>query len=144
MKRFEFHLAKVRDYRRQRLEMEEAKLQPIFAQRQALESESARLDREAVETRKSLLTTVSAQSQDLAAMDLYLRHLGVTKKKHSVKVEDCRIKLGEQQKMIVEARRAVRLMEILEERQHREWRTSVDREQENLSSELYVARWKRN
>ena len=144
MKRFQFHLASVRDYRRQRLEMEEVKLQSIFAQRQALDFETSRLDREAAETRNSIVMTVSAESQNLAAMDAYLSYLGLAKKKHTAKINDCRIRIVEQQRLIVEARRGVRLIEILEERRHREWRMGVEREQENLSSELYLARWKRN
>jgi hypothetical protein len=35
-------------------------------------------------------------------------------------------------------------MEQLEERRFREWKASIDREQENLSAELYLARWKRD
>jgi hypothetical protein len=41
----------------------------------------------------------------------------------------------------VEARRRVRLLEKLEEKQLRLWKEDADREQENLSAELYLAKW---
>jgi len=51
MTRFHFPLAKVRDFRRRQLEMEEAKLEALHAERQALAAESAHLERETELTR---------------------------------------------------------------------------------------------
>jgi flagellar export protein FliJ len=144
VKRFEFGLARVRDFRRQQLELEEAKLQKLLAERQELEAESARLESDTVGTRNSLMVTGSAEAQDLAAADLYLRHLAASKKRHQEKMTAWQQRTRKQQEAIVEARRRLRLMEKLEEKQFREWKAGVDREQENLSSELYLARWKRN
>ena len=143
MKRFEFGLAKIRDYRRQQLEMEEAKLQPLLLERQALEAESSRIASEAADTRRLLMVTGSAESQELAASDLYLRHLAAEKKRHAAKVADWQVRTSKQQQAVVEARRRVRLLEKLEERKCREWKIGLDREQENLSAELYLARWKK-
>jgi len=142
MKRFEFRLARVRDYRRQQVELEEVRLQSICAAEQALEGQRARLLNETADTRRALMVTDSAVSQELAALDSYLRHLAAATKIVGVKLDECRERIVMQQKALVEARRRVRLMEILEERQFREWRTGLDREQENLSSELFLTRWK--
>ena len=86
MKRFHFALEHVLSFRRRQLEFEEAKLEALASERSALDAESSRLEGEAAETRRSLMVTGSASSQDLVA---------------------------------------------------------ADREQENLASELYLARWKR-
>jgi hypothetical protein len=43
---------------------------------------------------------------------------------------------------VAEARRRVRLIEKLEDRRFRQWQANADREEENLSAELYLARWK--
>ena len=144
MKRFDFPLAKVLSFRRRQLELEEAKLEALDSERRTLESESSRLEDEAVRTRSALVVTGSAESQDLVAADLYLRHLSAEKKRHAAKVADWQARANKQQQSVVEARRRVRLIEKLEERQLREWKTAVDREMENLSSELYLARWKRS
>jgi flagellar export protein FliJ len=142
VKRFEFQLARVRDYRRQQLDVQEVKLQSLLTERQALESESARLDTEVAGTRQSLMVTRSAESQDLVFLDSYLRHLAAEKKRHAVKVADWQARALKQREAVVEARRRVRLMEKLEERQFEEWKTALDRDQENLASELYLARWR--
>ena len=77
-------------------------------------------------------------------MDSYLRHLGGARKRHALKLVEWQERAAKQQQAVVEARRRVRLMEKLEERRLREWKQALDREQENLSSELYLARWKRD
>ena len=103
----------------------------------------ARLEAEAVQTRRSLMVTGSAPSQDLVAADLYLRHLADQKKRQAAKLANWQARASKQQKAVVEARRRVRLIEKLEERQFQAWKAAADREQENLASELYLARWKR-
>jgi len=144
VKRFEFGLARVRDFRRQQLQLEEAKLQKLLAERQELEAESARLECESAATRHSLMVTGSAEAQDLVAADRYLRHLATKRKAHTEKMAGWRERTRKQQKAIAEARQRVRMIEKLEEKQFQEWKARVDREQENLSSELYLARWNRN
>src|SRR6266540_1106954 len=143
MQRFHFALAKVLDFRRRQLELEEAKFEALHSERRALESESSRLEGEVLETRGSLMVTGFAESQDLVAADLYLRHLSAEKKRHASRVAEWQVRASKQQQAVVEARRRVRLFEKLEERQLREWKTAADREQENLAAELFLARWKR-
>ena len=63
MKRFEFKVARVRDYRRQQLEAEEAKLEVLRAERQQLDAESLRLENEVAGTRNSLMVTTSVEAQ---------------------------------------------------------------------------------
>src|SRR5713101_4380302 len=143
MTRFHFPLEKVRDFRRRQLEVEEAKLEALHTERQALVAESAHLESEAAQTRVSLMVTGVADAQDLVASDLYLRHLSAGKKRLAARVADWQARAAKQQQAIVEARRRVRLLEKLENRKLREWQKGVDREQENLASELYLAKWKR-
>ena len=143
MKRFEFSLARVRDYRRQQLEAEEAKLEALRAERQQLEAESLRLQNEATGTRNSLMVTGSVEAQDLVAADRYLRFLAMEVKRQAAKMTDWQERTAKQQQAMVEARRRVRLLEKLEEKQLRLWKEEADREQENLSAELYLARWKK-
>jgi flagellar export protein FliJ len=143
MKRFEFQLARVRDYRRQQLDVEELKLQSMLTERQALESESLRLEAEVAETRRSLMVTRSAESQELIFLDSYLRHLAAGKKRHAAKVADWQSRAIKQREAVLDARRRFLLLEKLEQRQLEEWKAALDREQENLASELYLARWNR-
>jgi flagellar export protein FliJ len=143
MKRFEFRLARVRDFRRQQLEAEEAKLEVLRSERQQLEAESLRLENEAAGTRNSLMVTGSVEAQDLVAADHYLHYLATEGKRQAAKMADWQQRVAKQQQAMVEARRRVRLLEKLEEKQLRLWKEEADREQENLSAELYLARWKK-
>jgi len=143
MQKFHFPLAHVRDFRVRQLEMEQAILEALHRERRALADEWSRLEEETAETRNALMVTVAADAQDLAASDLYLRHLEVVKKRHAARLADWQVRAAKQQQAVVEARRRVRLLEKLEERKLKEWQLAADREQENLASELYLAGWKR-
>ena len=143
MKRFEFKLARVRDFRRQQLEVEEAKLEVLRAERQALEAGSLRLVNEAAETRNALRATRPVEAQELVAADRYLHYLAAEEKRQAAKMAEWQQRTATQQQAMLEARRRLRLLEKLEEKQLRMWKEEVDREQENLSAELYLARWKK-
>jgi flagellar export protein FliJ len=143
MKRFEFRLERVRDFRRQQLELEQAKLERLDAERRELEAESSRLAHETARTRDSLMVTTSAEARELVTADLYLRHLADARKRHDARVTAFAPRMCKQKEAVLEARRRVRLMEKLEEKQFRDWKTEADREQENLASELFLARWNR-
>ena len=141
MKRFEFRLARVRDFRRRQLEMEEAKLDALRAERQQIEAESLRLENEVAGTRISLMVTGSVEAQELVAADQYLHSLAIERKRQAAKLADWEQRTVKQQQAMVEARRGLRLLEKLEEKQLRLWKEEADREQENLSAELYLVRW---
>jgi flagellar export protein FliJ len=143
VKRFDFRLARVRDYRRQQLEMEEAKLEVLRAERQQLDAESLRLENEVAGTRNSLMVTTSVEAQELVAADQYLRYLATVEKRQAAKIADWQQRAAKQQQAMLEARRRVRLLEKLEEKQLRLWKAEADREQENLAAELYLGRWGR-
>jgi flagellar export protein FliJ len=143
VKRFTFTLARVRDFRRQQLEIEEAKLQKLLVERHELEAESSRLQGETSRTRTSLMVTRSAEAQELVAADLYLQRLGIAQKSLAGKIADWQARARQQQSAIVEARRRVRLLEKLEKKQLTAWKQAADRTQENLSAELFRARWKK-
>ena len=143
MKRFEFTLHRVRDFRRQQLEVEEAKLEALAVERIALDAMAERLRKETAQIRQSLMVTASAEAQELVAADRYLGRLQIAAKQHAGKIADWQARIQKQQEAMVEARRHVRLMEKLEAKQLGEWKAAADREQENLASELYLARWKR-
>jgi flagellar export protein FliJ len=77
------------------------------------------------------------------AADHYLHSLAAARKRQAPKLADWQARTSKQQQAMVEARRRVRLLEKLEEKQLRLWKEEADREQDNLSSELYLARWKK-
>jgi flagellar export protein FliJ len=143
MKRFEFRLERVRDFRRQQLDLEEMKLEKLHDERRQLDAESSRIENEAASTRGSLMVTTFVEAQELVAADVYLRHLAAMRKRHIEKIAGWQARALKQREIVLEARRRLRLLEKLEDQQFRDWKTEADREQENLSSELFLARWNR-
>src|SRR5258708_27403396 len=105
MKRFEFRLARVRDFRRRQLEMEEAKLDVLRAERQQIEAESLRLENEVAGTRISLMVTGSVEAQELVAADQYLHSLAIERKRQAAKLADWQQRTAKRQQAMVEARR---------------------------------------
>src|SRR5579872_5282482 len=111
MKRFEFSLHRVRDLRRQQLEVEEAKLQALAAERIELDRVAESLRSETAQIRQSLMVTGSAEAQELVAADRYLRALHVAAKRHADKMANWQGRVQKQQEAMVEVRRRVRLLE---------------------------------
>ena len=141
MKRFEFSLARVRDLRRRQLEVEEAKLDVLRVERQQIEAESLRLKNEVDGTRNALMVTGSVEAQELVSADHYLHCLAIEGKRQAAKLADWQQRNAKQRQAMVEAKRRLRLLEKLEEKEFRLWKEEAGRQQENLSAELYLARW---
>ena len=74
---------------------------------------------------------------------MYLGHLAGEKKRQAAKLANWQERASKQQREMLEARRRVRLIEKLKDKQFQAWKSEADREQENLSAELYLARWKK-
>jgi len=116
----------------------------LLAERRALDAELSAIKSAADATRRSLMVTGSVQSQELVASDAYLRRLAADRRRQEGRIGEWQSRAVRQREAVLEARRRLRLMEQLEERRFREWKAAIDREQENLSAELYLARWKRD
>jgi flagellar biosynthesis chaperone FliJ len=121
--------------------MEEAKLDVLRAERRQIEEESLRLENEVAGTRNSLMVTGWVDAQELVAADQYLHFLALEGKRQAAEMADWQQRTARQQQAMVEARRRLRLLEKLEEKQLSSWKEEADREQENLAAELYLARW---
>jgi flagellar export protein FliJ len=138
VKRFEFRLARVRDLRKQQLEVEEAKLESLMAERAALVSELGRIEGEAAETRGTMRGGGAAL--ELLAADRYLRHLAARRRQQEGRIAEWHRRAAAQREAVVGARRRLKLLESLEAKRLAEWKAEADREQESLSAELYLAR----
>jgi flagellar export protein FliJ len=139
LKRFEFRLARVRDLRKQQMELEEAKLESLMAERAAMEAELARIGSESGEIRAAMLA--GGGSLELRAADRYLGRLALERKAQEGRIAEWQQRAVRQRAAVVEARRRLKLLELLEAKRLAEWKAEADREQENLSAELYLARW---
>ncbi|MGH9721621.1 MAG: hypothetical protein ACRD8O_15545 [Bryobacteraceae bacterium] len=142
MRKFQFELSRILDWRRRQLEVEETKLAPLLAEQRAIETERAATEREETEANVAIATVHSTTGEELAAFDAYRLYLKDVRKRIESRLANCANSIEKQRQAIVTARRQVRLLERLKERRRNEWQAAADREQENLAAELYLARWR--
>ncbi len=142
MKAFHFNLDRVRDWRARQLELEESALRRMLAERAALEARAEGLERERGEARQAVAGSGSATGQDLAALDAFLRHAALEKRRLAEARAACLQRITVQQGQVLAARRRVEVIERLRERRRAEWQAASDREQENLAADLFLAKWK--
>jgi flagellar export protein FliJ len=142
MKAFRFPFERIREWRGQQLEIEEARLQRLFAERNALRARRAELDRQRLAEEQALRAPAVAQAEELAALDAFARYVIAEKKRLGEAEAECERRIEAQQAAVLEARRRVELLDRLKEKQLSEWRREFDREQENLAGELFLAKWR--
>jgi len=143
MKRFVFPLQRVLDFRQQQEEVERGRLAGLGAERRRLERQAevqgseSRALRGAFAGRAVVEAAVLRQAFDSA--ESLLRGRQRSLELASI-AEQRRV---EQLDVVLEARRRVRLLELLRSRRRSRHRRQADREQEALAGELYLARLRR-
>ncbi|HVX66552.1 MAG TPA: hypothetical protein VHA11_08120 [Bryobacteraceae bacterium] len=142
MQRFRFRLASVLKWRGLQLELEQSKLETLFAERNRCQAELARLEACRSEADR-ILTGPSIDSQQLAALDSHRAALKRSREKTRSSEADCERRIATQRAAVAEAERRVRLLERLQQRRREEWDLEAARELETLASETFLAKWVR-
>jgi flagellar export protein FliJ len=143
MKRFQFRLQRVMEWREKQLEIEDARLKRQVAGIAGLER--ARTDIEAAGLRAEiqLRSSAAVSGQDLAALAGFRQWVSARRREIAARRAEAQKQLEAQQQVMLEARRRCRLLERLKERRLAEWQTEYDRELDALASESYLAGWVR-
>ncbi len=139
MQRFRFRLASVMKWRTVQLELEEDKLQSLFAERNRALAELARLEQSRKEA-DSILKADQVDGQALAALDNHRAALGRNRQKVRTSMADCERRIMAQRAKVTEAERRVQLLERLKERRLEEWNAEAAKELEALASETFLAK----
>ena len=140
MKRFEFRLERVLNWRRSRLDLETAALGRLHASAQAIDLRRQELETERSAAARSLVTAGSVDAQQLAALDAFRGWVRQERERLARERAACERKIEEQRRIAVEAQRSLRLLERLRERRWTEWETEFARELDGLAGELHLAR----
>jgi len=139
VKRFWFPLETARRWRERQADMEEARLQALFAEKQAIERRMAALADE-LQAEHRRIEDRTCDARELAMLDEF--RTWVNREKHrliAVRAE-CERRIAAQQAALVEARRRFQLVDRLKEKALIEWHAANAKEQEDLAAELYLAR----
>ncbi len=141
MKRFEFRLQSVLDWRAHQLDLEKSRLQTLLAELAALD---AALDRIAAETREGEREAMaSGDAQELAALGPFRDHQARERGRVLSRRSDCERRVREQRESVLEAERGVRLLEHLRDRKLADWNAEAAKELEGVAAESFLSRWAR-
>jgi hypothetical protein len=143
MKRFQFSLEHAMQLRRLRADMERARLEALYAELRQIDVQKRNLEAEESAAHNQVKTQNSVWSQQLIALDRFTHHMGTRKEHLEARRVDFFRQVAEQQVRLVDAERKFELLEKLKTEKKAGWTAAFDREQEELASEVYLAKWER-
>ena len=142
MKKFAFRLERLLQWRIVEQEREEGKLQLLFAEQERLDEMTRCLERNADAAEQSVLRP-DVLIEERQALGGYRRFVAGEKQKLLRLRADLETRIEGQRRLLVEAERKVEALTQMRDDKRAEWRGQVDKEQEELVSELVIARWGR-
>lgn len=137
MKRFEFRLERILEYRQIQATLAQKELERLHNARRAV------LDRLAdnlQEISASWSSSCTGDVVDVANLDAASRYRDVLRRDEArlkLQISEVDRKIQAQRKNVIEADRRCRLLEKLKERRKREWQSTIDREFERIAAEAY-------
>ncbi len=141
MRRFEFSLEHSLNWRRLRADVERAKLEQLFAELRFLGLRKQALDQEDLVAQNEVRNQDVVRATQLFALDSFSRHCN----KRASNLEGRRVEIfrqvAEQQVRVMSAQRDYDMLLKVKSRKMSEWQVEFDREQEELASEVYLAKW---
>ena len=140
MKRFNFPLDRVRRWRLEQLHVEELKLQQLRAELEGLAVSKRLIQDELTRTQSQVLGQAYMQSSELETLDSYRVHIRGRVRELENREWERGVKLIEQRTKVIEARRQYELLEQLRKKSFGQWTKAVNKEQEDLAAELFLAR----
>ena len=141
MKRFDFPLERVREWREKQLAVEEAKLERLFAELGAIAAARVELDAEQARNEQMVVQSSGVTASDLQALDGFRRYVKAERARIENLRADCDKRIKEQRAAILEARRRYELLARLKQRSLRLWTAGMNRELEASAAEAYLAKW---
>lgn len=138
MKKFEFSLSHMRDYKERLLDEEKGVLQRVKNERDAIEEAIRRLDREFAELS---LKMVKAQTQgttivELRRLSAQLDNVRLQQEDLKKALQKAELKVEHQMKAVIAANQEVSKLDKLQERQYEEYRHQVNKAEEDRIDEF--------
>ncbi len=143
MKKFEFPLSRVLDWRQTLARIEELKLERLYAELRAIESREAELLAERSRSERAAAEARSQTGSELAALDAFRRFAIAEHTRLEQLRAESKKRIADQIGVVALKRRDVRLLEHLKDRRMGEWNRDLAREIETQAGEIYLAKWDR-
>jgi hypothetical protein len=139
MRKFRFSLARVLELRQRDLEAAQLRVAALRNRRGALEAEALRLESERRGAGTEILAKPTLTGRELASVGHYVIELDRRRRLSLAAARRIETEEAAAVKAAVEARRQVRLLEILKLKRRRAHQAAFDKEQEALTAELFLA-----
>jgi flagellar export protein FliJ len=139
MRTFRFSLARVLELRQRDLEAAQLRVAALRNRRDALESEARRLESERRGAGTEILAKPTLTGRELASVGHYVIELDRRRRLSLAAARRIEVEEAAAVKAAVEARRKVRLLEIVKLKRRRAHQAAFDKEQEALTAELFLA-----
>ncbi len=139
MTAFSFRLERVLQWRRAQLDLAQAAMSRIAAERARWDTILANLTH--ARTQAEGLLAGPVNGAELGALARYQTYVEQQRKIALERRRETEIKMEQQRARVLQARRECRLLEKLREVRRAEWESAVNHEFEMLAAETYLAQW---
>ena len=144
MKKFNFPLGRVLDWRATQVRIEESKLESLYAELTNIDRNESALLRQRDESERALLAAPSSSSTDLAAFGSFRRFTVAEHTRLEQLRADCSRRIAAQIQVVAAKRRDVKLLDRLREQRHDAWTRDFHRELDAQADEAFLAKWTRS
>jgi hypothetical protein len=139
MKKFAFPLARVMDWRRAQVQVEEAALEILRAELRGVESRLAETRAAREQAAKAPPAGEFVTGAELSALDRFRKATAVECVRLSEAAAESRQRVGVQLQVVIRKRRDFRLLENLRQSRIDAWKTDLEREIDREAAELHLA-----
>jgi flagellar export protein FliJ len=141
VKRFRFALDRLMNWRRLQCDQEEARLGQLVSAATALARSRETLQVMADREHRLVLGGRSPVSNELEALGTFRRHVAAEDRRMASRLTEMSQHIHAQREKLLEAKRKWEALSKLRERRQQEWKHEVDKEMEEMTADLVVARW---
>jgi flagellar export protein FliJ len=140
MKRFEFRLSRVLDFRQTQAEVERSRLLGLLAAVQRIDNEAESLRRQAADARGQLERSASVSGEELFALNGFERHIRNRTAMLDRARNEAQLQVRKQQAAVIAAEQKVTLLLKLRQRKLVRWTLEEEKERETVAAESHLAR----
>jgi hypothetical protein len=141
MKKFRFPLQRVLEWRELHARVEESKLEALYAERQAIDMEMAKLLDERERSDRAVAQGNGATGDELAALSAFRRFSVAEHTRLDRLRVGCSQRIAAQIDIVTAKRRDAKLLQKLEQERLAAWQTALSKQIDAQAEESHMARW---
>jgi flagellar export protein FliJ len=141
MKKFDFPLSRVMDFRRMQARLEEIKLEGLYAGLRAIDAREASLVQQRTQSETALKSAPSVTGHELEVFSAYGAAMKAEQKRMDKTRVECRKRIDAQLAILTVKRRQVKLLEKLKDQRFDKWEKEMFKEIDQQAEEAYLSKW---